>query len=84
MSQRPAQLVGLRKKGRIAPGYDADFCIFVPDDSLRVDPAMIRHKQPLTPYDGRTLTGSVSGSILRGELIDLERPRGELLRRDPQ
>jgi allantoinase len=84
MSQRPAQLAGLRKKGRIAQGYDADFCIFVPDDPLLVDPAMIRHKHPLTPYVGRTLRGSVSGSILRGELIDLERPRGELLRRDPQ
>jgi allantoinase len=84
MSLRPAQLAGLRKKGRIAPGYDADFCIFVPDEPFRVDPAMIRHKHPLTPYDGRTLTGAVSGSILRGELIDLERPRGELLRRDPQ
>jgi len=84
MSQRPAELAGLRKKGRIAPGYDADFCIFVPDDPLLVDRAMIRHKHPLTPYDGRTLTGAVRGSILRGELIDPERPRGELLRRDPQ
>jgi allantoinase len=82
MSERPAQLAGLRKKGRIAPGYDADFCIFVPDDPLLVDPAMIQHKHPLTPYAGRTLTGVVSGSILRGELIDLERPRGALLRRD--
>jgi allantoinase len=84
MSQRPAELAGLRKKGRIAPGYDADFCIFVPDDPLLVDRAMIRHKHLLTPYDGRILTGTVRGSILRGELIDLERPRGKLLRRDPR
>jgi allantoinase len=83
MSQRPAQLAGLRTKGRIEPGYDADFCIFAPDEPFLVDPAMIRHKHPLTPYGGRTLTGAVSGSILRGELIDLACPRGELLRRDP-
>ena len=83
MSQRPALLAGLRGKGQIAPGYDADFCIFAPDDAFLVDPAMIRHKHPLTPYAGRTLTGAVSGSILRGELIDFARPRGELLRRDP-
>ena len=83
MSRRPAQLAGLHSKGRIAPGYDADFCIFAPDDPFRVDPAMIRHKHPLTPYAGRTLTGTVSGSILRGDLIDFARPRGELLRRDP-
>ncbi len=80
----PAQLASLRKKGRIAPGYDADFCIFAPDDPFLVDPAMICHKHPLTPYADRTLTGTVSASILRGELIDLARPRGELLRRDPK
>ena len=84
MSRRPAQLAGLPSKGRIAPGYDADFCIFAPDDPFLVDPAMIRHKHPLTPYADRTLTGAVSASILRGELIDLARPRGELLRRDPK
>ena len=84
MSRRPAQLAGLRKKGRIALGYHADFCIFAPDDPFLVDPAMIRHKHPLTPYADRTLTGTVSASILRGELIDLARPRGELLRRDPK
>lgn len=47
-----------------------------------VDPDMIRHKQPLTPYAGRTLTGVVSGSILRGQLVDLVRPRGALMRGD--
>ena len=72
------------REGRIAPGYDADFRIFAPDDPFLVDPAMIRHKHPLTPYAGRTLVGAVSGSILRGQLIDLARPSGELLLRDPR
>ncbi|HEY5986623.1 MAG TPA: allantoinase AllB, partial [Streptosporangiaceae bacterium] len=38
MAGRPAQLAGLRRKGRIAPGYDADFCMFAPDKAFTVDP----------------------------------------------
>jgi len=84
MSTRPAQLAGLRGKGRIEVGFDADFCIFAPDQWFTVDPTRLHHRHAVTPYAGRTLTGTVSASILGGKLIDLARPRGELLRRDPK
>jgi allantoinase len=82
MSTRPARLAGLRRKGQIAPGHDADFCLFAPDESFVVDPGRIRHRHPLTPYAGRELDGVVSGTILRGEPADPDRPRGQLLTRD--
>ncbi|HYV77775.1 MAG TPA: allantoinase AllB, partial [Streptosporangiaceae bacterium] len=41
MAERPARLAGLSGKGRIAPGYDADFCVFAPDESFTVDPARL-------------------------------------------
>jgi allantoinase len=82
MSSRPAQLAGLRGKGRIAVGYDADFCVFAPEESFVVDPARIHHRHPVTPYAGRTLAGVVRGTILRGEWTEPSRPRGALLTRD--
>ncbi len=82
MSTRPAQLAGLRRKGRIAVGYDADFCLFAPDQSFVVDPGDIHHRHPVTPYTGRTLAGVVRGTILRGEPADPAHPRGQLLSRD--
>jgi len=81
MAQRPAQLAGLPGKGRIAPGYDADFCVFAPDESFTVDPARLLHRHPVTPYAGHRLQGVVRGTILRGEPVEAARPGGWLLAR---
>ena len=81
MSAAPARLAGLRHKGRIAPGFDADFCVFDPEASFTVDAGKLFHRHSVTPYAGRRLTGVVRNTFLRGQLIDLDRdaPRGELL-----
>jgi allantoinase len=81
MAEGPAQLVGLRRKGRIAPGYDADFCVFAPDEAFVVDPKRLHHKNPLTPYDGRPLRGVIRGTWLRGQELDSDQPQGRLLTR---
>jgi allantoinase len=84
MAAGPARLAGLVTKGRLAVGYDADFCIFAPDESFVVDPAELHHKHPgTTPYTGRELYGVVRAAILRGEPIDPDRPKGRLLSRHP-
>jgi len=81
MAQRPARLAGLPRKGRIAPGYDADFCVFAPDESFTVDPARLHHRHPVTPYAGHRLQGVVRGTILRGGPAEAARARGRLLAR---
>jgi allantoinase len=81
MSTKPAELAGLRRKGRIEVGFDADFCLFAPDQSFVVDPGKIRHRHPVTPYSGRTLTGVVRDTLLHGQSIDPREPRGRLLAR---
>ena len=81
MSTRPAQLAGLRQKGQIAVGMDADFCIFAPDESFVVDAARLHHRNPTAPYVGRTLAGVVRDTLLRGRSIDMQEPRGRFLER---
>ena len=82
MSTAPASQVGLDRKGGLAVGKDADFCVFAPDDSFVVDPGRLHHKNPITPYAGRTLAGVVRSTWLRGEPVTLTAaPRGRFLTR---
>lgn len=80
MARRPADLVGLRGKGRIEPGADADLVIFAPDAAWAIDGRQLEHRHPATPYDGRAVTGEVRRTYLRGVPIDLDEPaRGQLI-----
>lgn len=82
MAGATARLAGLPSKGVIAVGGDADFCVFAPDESFVVDARRLHHKNPITPYDGRTLAGVVHQAWLRGAVIDVAaEPAGQLLRR---
>ena len=63
----PARVLRLGRKGRIAVGADADFCVFAPDEWFTVDLASLLHRHPVTPYAGRWLRGVVRGTYLRGE-----------------
>jgi allantoinase len=85
MAAAPAELAGLAGKGRIAVGCDADLVAFAPDASFVVEPARLEHRHKLTPYAGRSLTGVVRRTWLRGREIfgsaqaGAARPAGELL-----
>ena len=85
MAGGPAELAGLAGKGRIAIGCDADLVAFAPDASFVVEPAKLEHRHKLTPYAGRSLTGVVRRTWLRGreifgsERLTAARPAGVLL-----
>ncbi|EID56353.1 allantoinase AllB [Saccharomonospora xinjiangensis] len=80
MAQAPSELAGLRRKGRIAPGYDADLCVFAPEEEFVVAARNLYHRNAITPYDGRRLKGVVRRTWLRGAPVDLDAaPRGRLL-----
>ncbi|MCU1614294.1 MAG: allB, partial [Frankiales bacterium] len=78
MAERPARLARLPGKGAIAVGRDADLVAFAPDDRFTV--GALEHRNPVTPYAGRSLTGVVRRTWLRGEPAD-GAPHGRLLRR---
>ncbi|KPJ15053.1 Allantoinase [Papilio machaon] len=85
MCSAPAQLCGIQhRKGALKPGLDADIIFFDPDAQFTVTADIIRHKNKLTPYIGKTLKGVVKKTYLRGELIYAEgelvgEPKGILL-----
>ncbi len=78
MSANPAALAGVPGKGGIKVGNDADLVAFDPAADLLVDAARLHHKNPVTPYHGRTLKGAVLTTWLRGRPVD-GRPHGRLL-----
>jgi allantoinase len=83
MSAFPASLAGLDdRKGAIAVGRDADLVAFDPDAAFAVRAADLLHKNPISPYDGRTLTGVVRRTWLRGAEVTPDGPRrGALISR---
>jgi allantoinase len=88
LAREPAKLAGLgRRKGAIAPGYDADLVLFDPEADFRVTPETNEHRHKLTPYEGLEFAGVVEATYLRGEKIYergefLETPTGVLLVRE--
>jgi allantoinase len=82
MAQGPADQVGLTDRGRIAVGATADLVVFAPDEDFTVDVTALHHKNPVSAYGGRTLTGAVRRTWLAGIPVDIDAaPRGRLLRR---
>lgn len=81
-----ARLLGLTgRKGRLAPGHDADVVLWDDRAARTVEPKDIRHKHKVTPYAGRTLHGVVQRTFVRGREAwskdggHARRPVGELL-----
>jgi allantoinase len=70
MSAAPADFVGLEHKGRIEVGADADLVAFAPAAVFTVHAADLLHKNPVSAFDGRELTGVVRRTWLRGAEVD--------------
>jgi allantoinase len=88
LCEGPARLAGLRSKGSIASGMDADFVVWSPEDTFVVEPSIIEHRHKVTPYAGERLNGVVHATWLRGARVFESRehigePRGQWLRRLP-
>jgi allantoinase len=65
----PARVAGLDGLGAIAPGAPAHLVAFGPDDAFRVEAAALEHRNPITAYDHRLLTGRVRRTWLSGRVV---------------
>jgi allantoinase len=86
MCLAPARFAGLKQKGTIDVGRDADLVIFDPDAAFTVETDALQEGVAQTPYLGHRLRGLVRRTYLRGRRI-YERGRpfspatGEILMR---
>ena len=86
MCSGPAQLAGLRLKGAIAAGSDADLVIWNPEKSFRVQPGRLHQRHKISPYSGWELAGIVEKTIVGGTVVFdsgefVSSPSGRVLRR---
>jgi allantoinase len=67
MAEGPAALAGCPvRKGRLAPGYDADFVVFDTASTFAVTEDCLHYRHRVSPYLGETLRGVVKATYLRG------------------
>lgn len=65
-SHGPQRLFGIRGKGRIAVGYDADFSIVDLKREETITNGWIASRCGWTPYDGKRVKGWPVGTVVRG------------------
>ena len=68
----PARIYGIRNKGRIALGYDADFSIVDLNHEWEVKDSDMASKCGWTPYHGQIWKGKARMTIIRGQLVMCE------------
>ncbi|MDY0947033.1 allantoinase AllB [Frigoribacterium sp. CFBP9039] len=85
MSSGTAALVGLSavaaSKGSITVGGAADLVAFAPETPFTVDASALRHRNPVSAFDGASLMGAVAGTWVAGAIVDSDAPPARLLRR---
>jgi dihydroorotase len=71
LAWQPAAIAGLtsRHGGPIVPGAAANLCVIDPEATWVVDVSRLASRSRNCPYAGRTLTGRVRHTVLRGEAV---------------
>ena len=69
MSYNPSKILGLKEKGQIKQGYDADLTIFDPETQYIYEKESIVSKSKNTPFIGKKLKGQVAYTIVGGRIV---------------
>lgn len=68
VTENPRKIFGLKNKGRIQVGYDADFTIVDLKKSQPVEKSWLASKVGWSPFEGMNLTGWPVMTLLKGEV----------------
>ncbi len=69
ISAAPARVWGLRAKGRLEPGADADLTLLDTGRAWTIDEARLHGRQSLTPFRGCQMRGAPVTTIIRGQIV---------------
>jgi dihydroorotase len=69
MSAGPARIYGLRRKGRIARGHDADLTLVDLAARRTIEPAWLASPCGWSPFEGTSVTGWPIATIVRGHVV---------------
>ena len=68
-STMPAQLYGLKNKGALSPGMDADVVIWDPEKTVTYGADDLHDNVGYNPWEGRTVKGWPEQVLLRGKTV---------------
>jgi allantoinase len=85
-SWNPARRFGLKGKGDIAPGFDADIVLVDPAKSFTAGNKVSESEQGYSVFEGMEMSATVTSTYLRGRLIYQDgnavgKPTGQYLHR---
>ncbi len=68
LTTEPARILALNK-GVLAPGLNADLCIFDPDEYWKVTPKALKSQGKNTPFQNMELAGRVRYTLVEGVVV---------------
>ena len=68
-SENPAQIFGIKNKGQISVGYDADLVVVDRTKPNKIENKNLFTKCKWSAFDGKTLTGKVEYTIINGQIV---------------
>lgn len=69
MTSGPIEVFGLSSKGRILPGFDADFTVVDLKRTVTLTNKMMATKSGWSPFDGYSVTGFPVMTIINGRIV---------------
>ena len=69
MSSNPARVLGLKGKGSLRVGSDADVTVLNPQKKITVDAERFKSKSRNTPFNGWKLKGAPAATIVGGRIV---------------
>ncbi len=69
LAEKPAEIYGLKDRGRLEAGKNADLTIIDYNNTYRIDASKFKSKAKYSPYNGWEVTGKPVKTIVNGQVV---------------